>query len=289
MLAPIWTGAHSRGRLRRVSTPRVAFVTGASRGIGRAIAERLAFRGAGVIVSARRADDCADVVGAIRGRGGRAWPVALDLAAPESIERAVEQARALARELGPIDWLVNNAGIAISAPFLSQGAPGRERGSDLYVQHMDVNFHGPRRMIEAFVPAMIERRYGRVVNVASSAGLQPYAYVAAYVASKHALVGYSLSAARELAKSGVTLNLVCPHFVDSPMTAESIARIVERTGRTSEAARAALAAQNPSGALVSPEEVAEVVDELLAGERNGAIAELVGRGADRNMEAVRWR
>lgn len=275
-----------RGRLRRVSTARVAFITGASRGIGRSIAERLAFRGASVIVSARRAEDCADVVGAIRGRGGRAWPVALDLAAPESIERALEQTRALARELGPIEWLVNNAGIAISAPFL---AHGRERGPDLYAQHMDVNFHGPRRLIEAFVPAMIERRYGRVVNIASSAGLQPYAYVAAYVASKHALVGYSRSAARELEKSGVTLNLVCPHFVDSPMTAESIARIVERTGRTSEAARAALAAQNPSGALVSPEEVAEVVDELLSGERNGAVAELVGRAADPSTEAVRWR
>jgi len=267
-----------------MSSRHVALVTGGSRGIGRAIALACGRAGAAVLVAARGAEACAAVAREIEQAGGTAWPLELDLTDARSLDDALVRAQELARE--PIDWLVNNAGLALSAPFLQHG---REQGQDLYERHLAVNFHGPRRLIEGLAPAMIRAGRGRIVNVASSAGLIGYAYVAAYCASKHALVGYSSSAAKELGKNGVTLNLVCPHYVDSPMTDASVARIVEKTGRTPEAARALLAAQNPGGTLIQPAEVAEVVLELLEGERNGAVAELVGGGGVAGKGTVRWR
>jgi NAD(P)-dependent dehydrogenase (short-subunit alcohol dehydrogenase family) len=206
----------------------VALVTGAGRGIGRAIALRLARAGAGVLVAARSQEACLDVCAEIQAEAGVAWPLYLDVADPDSIAEALVEARETTADIGPIDWLVNNAGIAESARFLDHQ---RASGVDVYEKHMRVNFEGPRRLIEELTPAMVERGYGRIVNVASSAGLRGYAYAAAYAASKHALVGYSLSAALELAQTGVTLNLVAPHFVDSPMTDVSIARIVKKTKR----------------------------------------------------------
>jgi NAD(P)-dependent dehydrogenase (short-subunit alcohol dehydrogenase family) len=250
---------------------RVALVTGAGRGIGAAVARRLARGGAAVLVAARSQDDCFGVARLIEAAGGEAWPLLLDVTDPESIEAAPAEALELAG--APVDWLVNNAGIALTAPFL---AHGREGGSDLYQRHLDVNFHGARRLIEAFVPGMLERGYGRVVNVGSSAGLRGYAYAAAYCASKHALVGYGRAVALELAGRGVTLNTVCPHYVDSPMTDATVERIVKKTGRSAEGTRAFLAAQNPGGVLVTVDEVAEAVALLLAGDRNGALLELVG-------------
>ena len=253
----------------------VALVTGAGRGIGAAIARRLAREGAAVLVAARSQDDCFDVSDGIRAAGGTAWPLLLDVGDPDSVREAFETAREEAAAVGPIDWLVNNAGMAVSAPFLRHG---RSQGIDVYEEHMQVNFHGARRAIEAAAPDMLERGYGRIVNVASSAALRGYAYVAAYVASKHALLGYSTSVARELEGKGVALGVVCPHYVDSPMTDRSVERIAQKTGRSEEEARALLAAENPGGTLVTPDEVAEVVHELLAGERNRLVVELLGGG-----------
>jgi len=153
-----------------------------------------------------------------------------------------------------------------------------------------VNFHGPRWMIEALLPGMLERKYGRIVNVASSAGIKSYAYAAAYGASKHALVGYSQAAAQELRKTNVTMNLVCPHYVDSPMTKESIALIVEKTGKTEAETKKFLASQNPGGTLVGVDEVAEAVWTLLSGERNGAVVELLGgKGVLPAEKTAVWR
>ena len=263
---------------------RVALVTGAGRGIGAAIAARLARAGAAVIVAARGARAGEEVARELRAGGATAWPLVLDVADPASISAAAGAASDIASDVGPVEWLVNNAGIAESARFLDRASAA----DDPFAKHMRVNFDGPRLLTEAFAPAMIERGYGRIVNVASSAGLRGYAYAAAYSASKHALVGYSLSAALELAKSGVTVNLVCPHFVESPMTEASIALIVSKTGRSAAEARALLAAQNPGGTLVPPAEVADVVLELCEGERNGAIAELVG-GKGPREKTVLWR
>lgn len=267
--------------------PHVALITGAGRGIGAAIATKLAREGVAVLVAARSQEACLGVAQEIRGAGGIAWPIHLDVGDPESIETAIAEATELCSASGPIDWLVNNAGIAISAPFLEHG---RKSGVDLFEHHLRVNFHGPRRLCEALVPAMIERKYGRVVHVASSAGLKGYAYAAAYSASKHALVGYGRSASAELGKTGVTMNMVCPHYVDSPMTEQSIARVVTKTKKSAADARAFFAAQNPGGGLIGMDEVADVVFELLGGDKNGAIAELVGgKASTPRGERLIWR
>ncbi len=266
---------------------RLALVTGAGQGIGAAIARGLAGAGAAVIVAARSQEACTRVADEIRGAGGVAWGVYIDVTEPETYDDAMAE---LAEELAPwprVDWLINNAGIAQTAPFLKHG---RDLGVDQYERHMRVNFHGPRRAIERFAPNMIEAGYGRIVNLASSAGLHGYRYSAAYVASKHALVGYTRCAARELEKKGVTMNAVCPHYVDTPMTDETVARIIKKTGRSEEETRAFLAAQNPGGSLIAPDEVARVVIDLVQGSRNAAVAELVGgRGILPDAETVVWR
>ncbi len=263
----------------------VCLVTGAGRGIGAAIARAVAAAGAPVIVAARSQDDCVAVANDIVESGGRAWPAYVDVTDPATLDAALAE---LADEIaphGPIGWLVNNAGIAETAPFLRHG---RGQGGDTYEKHLRVNFHGPRRAIERLTPAMIERGHGRIVCVASSAGLIGYPYAAAYVASKHALVGYARCVALELEGKGVTLNLVAPHYVDSPMTDQTVERIVKKTGRSESDTRAFLAAQNPGGALVTTDDVARVVLELLTGARNGAIAEMPG-GTVGSEPAVTWR
>jgi NAD(P)-dependent dehydrogenase (short-subunit alcohol dehydrogenase family) len=260
----------------------VALVTGASRGIGAATAERLVRAGAAVVLGARKREDCESVAIGIRGRGGQAAAVELDVSDPRSVARAADEARRAAERWGPIDWLVNNAGIAASAPLVP-----REDAERYFDRLMQVNFHGARRMVEAFAPDMLARRSGAIVNVASSAALRGYRYIAAYSASKHALLGYARSAAFDLEGTGVSIATVCPHYVDSPMTDESVRRIAEKTGKSESEARALLAAQNPGGKLVAAGDVAEVVCELLASGENGAIVELDGATRRNIARAVR--
>ncbi len=237
----------------------IALVTGASRGIGAAVAVELAARGHVVVCTARRAASCEETLSKVKAVGGRALSVDLDLGDVDSIAAAVVEVRGLVAGLGRVDRLVNNAGVAISAPLFARSAEGID---DLWAYHFDVNFHGPRRLVEAFVPDMIESGGGIVVNLASSAALLGYAYVAAYAASKHALLGYTRSAALELAKKRVAFHALCPHYVASPMTDASVRRLVEKTGRTRDQAREFFAAQNPSGRLVSPLQIASCVAEL---------------------------
>jgi len=248
----------------------VALVTGGSRGIGEAICKRIAREGASVLVAARSLESCTRVAEAIRATGGAAWPLKLDVSDPASITAALEAARALTGPFGSIDWLVNNAGIAESAPFSEEKREARVE------RHMATNFHGARRLMEALVPGMEARGYGRVVNVASSAGLRGYAYVTAYCAAKFALVGYSLALADELDGSGVGVNLVCPHYVDSPLLAESVQRLARKTHMEPAMAREFFRRSNPGGELVTVDEVAGAVLHLLRNEANGAVLELDG-------------
>lgn len=255
---------------------RVALVTGASGGIGAAIAFELARRGAFVLATSREAERCASVCAEIAEAGGAAAALELDVADGRSIATLGERIRE-SEAPGPVGWLVNNAGIAESAPFLGAS---QEAADALAARHLDVNYHGPRRLMQVFAPAMVAAGYGRVVNVASSAGLRGYAYVADYCASKHALVGLTRSAALELGGRGVFVSAVCPHYVDTPMTTESIRRVVEKTGKSEEEARRFFERQNPGGRLVSAYEVAVAAADLCEGEENGAIVELDGSDSE---------
>lgn len=253
----------------------VSLVTGASGGIGRAICLRLAREGVAVIAAGRDRERLSETVKEVEGLGGVAWPVEIDLADAASIAAGAREARELCASIGPLGWLVNNAGIAISAPLVEKD---REQVGDLYERHLLVNFHGARHLFESLLPGMLAAERGALINVASSAGLQGYAYVAAYCASKHALVGYTRSVALELAKKNVRANAICPHYVDSPMTETSVRRVMETTGRSEAEAREFFAQQNPGGRLVTPEEVADAVWQLLRSDSNGRIVELDGSG-----------
>ncbi|QDU66463.1 SDR family NAD(P)-dependent oxidoreductase [Engelhardtia mirabilis] len=254
-------------------TQHVALVTGGSRGIGAAIVEELVTVGAAVIVAARGLQDCERLCAQIEEAGGSARPLALDVADRSSLRAARVRIEQLAGELGPVDWLVNNAGIAISAPLL-RGTT--DSGEDLYERHLAVNFHGPRLLVEALLPGMLERGAGRILAIASSAGLVGYPYVSAYCASKHALLGFTRAAALEVGPKGVAFGAICPHYVDSPMLAASIANVVAKTGKSEAEARAFFASQNPGGALVQPSEVAGVARQWLESGPNGAVIELDG-------------
>jgi NAD(P)-dependent dehydrogenase (short-subunit alcohol dehydrogenase family) len=227
----------------------VALVSGASRGIGEAVARALATQGLRVAVAAR---DAAALERLAEEIGGLAVP--MDVRDAASVEAGVTRVREV---LGPISVVVPNAGIARSAPV--------HRTSDDDIQALlDVNYIGSFRLVRACLPDMLAAGWGRVVFVASNAGLVGYRYTAAYSASKHAVVGLMRSLAHEVAARGVTSNAVCPGFVETDMAQDSIDRIVRATGRTPEAARAELAALSPQQRLVQPSEVAAAVCWLVS-------------------------
>jgi 3-hydroxybutyrate dehydrogenase len=233
----------------------VAVVTGAGRGIGRAIALAMARHGARVVVASRPGPAPDEVVAAIAAAGGEAVTVACDVTSAVSVTAAFAEAR---QRLGPIDILVNNAGVAGSAPVL-------KIDEDEWARTIAVNLTGTFRCTQAALPDMIARGRGRIINIASVAGRVGYAYTAAYCAAKHGVLGFTRAVALEVARKGVTINAICPGWVDTDMTTASIARIVKATGRTAGQAREAIEAMNPQRRLIRPEEVAAVA-VFLAGE-----------------------
>ncbi|MGW8391210.1 SDR family NAD(P)-dependent oxidoreductase [Pseudoduganella sp. HUAS MS19] len=228
-----------------------AFITGGSRGIGLACARTLLGQGASVTIAGRDAASLERAAAALRSEAAagllpQVATFVLDVTDEAAVHAAIATA---AQQLGPITILLNNAGQAEPAPFA--------KTTSRHWQHMlDVNLTGAFHCTQAVLPQMLEKGWGRIINIASTAGLKGYKYVSAYVAAKHGLVGLTKALALELATRNITVNAVCPGYTETDMVQDAIANIMQRTGRSEEQARAELAAGNPQQKLVQAEEVA---------------------------------
>ena len=240
----------------------VAVVTGGGQGIGAAVARALAAEGATVVVAARTTERIEEVAAEIKRAGGKATAVRCDVTDAATV-------RDLAMAAGAADILVNNAGVAHSAPL------SRITLED-WNRVLAVNATGTFLCTQAFVAGMLKRQRGAIVNVASVAGLAGARYIAAYAAAKHAVIGFTRSVAAELEGTGVVCNAVCPGYVDTEMTQQSVARVSAKTGKAPEAALAAILAASEQERLITPEEVAQAVLKLcsLTGRPNGVIEQV---------------
>jgi NAD(P)-dependent dehydrogenase (short-subunit alcohol dehydrogenase family) len=221
-------------------------VTGAARGIGAAIAQMLATEGARLTLLGRRRDALQALAAQLPG-AGHGVAVA-DVADPAQVDAAFAEAKAR----GPVSVLVNNAGQAETAPFAKMSF-------ELWQRMLSVNLSGTFLCTRAALPGMLETRWGRIVNIASTAGLKGYAYVSAYAAAKHGVIGLTRSLALEIAKKGVTVNAVCPGYTETDILLDGIANVVAKTGMSAAEARAQFTAGNPQGRTVQPREVADAV------------------------------
>lgn len=229
---------------------RHAVITGGGTGIGAAIADRLAGLGARVTLMARNRDRLAAKAETLP----RAQAVACDITDEQAVTTAFEEA---ARGFGPVEILVNNAGIAPAVPF-------HKLSYKDWQQVINVNLNGVYLCTRAVIGPMREARWGRIVNVASTAGLIGYAYVSAYTAAKHGVVGLTKALALETATKGITVNAVCPGYTETEIVKEAVDNIMAKTGRSADEAMAELTARNPQGRLVQPQEVAAAVAWLCA-------------------------
>lgn len=238
---------------------RIALITGGGRGIGRAIALAFAREGARVVLAARTAQQVEETATEI-GNEGNALPVVCDVSDVASVQLMFARV-SVKFGRGP-DILVNNAGIAESAPLA-------KTDDDLWQRHLAINLSGTFYCTRAAVPAMLERGWGRVINVASIAGKTGAPYIAAYSASKHGVLGLTRSIALEVAAKGITVNAICPGYVDTDMTTRSIENVTAKTGRSANQALEAIKKMSPQNRLITVEEVAALALLLASEEGRG--------------------
>lgn len=243
------------------SNTRHAFISGASRGIGASIASKLAHSGINLTLTGRNLKDLqtqAETLSKLTSVN----VIVLDLENPDSVKNAVNES---VKKFGPINILINNAGQAISQPFT-------KTDFSLWKKMLDINLTGTYLCISYCLESMLEAskngQAGRIINIASTAGLKGYAYVSAYTAAKHGVIGLTKSLALELASKNITVNAICPGYTETDIVKEAINNIISKTGKSEEQARAALAASNPQSRLVQPEEVAQAVAWLCNPESN---------------------
>jgi len=225
-------------------------ITGGGRGIGAEIARRFAALGDRVTVLSRSRDEVEKIADEVGGYGVRC-----DVGEPASVEAAFMAA-------GPVDVLVNNAGVARSSPVLKTDVR-------VWEEHLKVNLTGAFLCALKVLPGMVSRNKGRIINIASVAGLKGYPYLAAYCASKHGLIGLTRALAAEYADKGVTVNAICPGYVESPMLNQSIQNIVDKTGRPIDEVRAGLMAQTPQDRFFEANEIAAMAVFLASDDARG--------------------
>ncbi len=231
-------------------TGKRALVTGGGRGIGAACARELAAAGAKVIVAGRTAAQNEAVANEIQGEA-----FTLDLLDRKATDAFIS-------EVGTIDVLVNNAGAAESAPL-------DKMTDEIWDKIMEIDATAPYRLIRGFAPKMVKAGWGRVVNIASNAGVSGYRYSSAYCAAKHAMVGYTRALAIDLARTGVTINAICPGWVQTQIVDEAVSRIAKKTGRSIDEARKTLEVMNPQHRLLDVTEVSHAVVMLCADAARG--------------------
>ena len=246
---------------------RITLITGGGRGIGRAIALMFAREGSSIAVAARTARQVEEVAEEIENVcGAAAFPVSCDVADAQAVARMYEEVVTRFGR-GP-DILVNNAGIAESAPLV-------KTTDELWHRHLAINLSGTFYCTRASLPAMIERGWGRVINIASIAGKTGAPYVSAYTASKHGVLGLTRTAALEVATRGITVNAICPGYVETEMTERAIETITTKTGRSEQEARSAIEKMSPQNRLITSEEVASLALLLASEEGRGITGQAI--------------
>ena len=248
-----------------MNTQKIAWVTGAGKGIGEAIALALGKSGIKVAVSARTAADVDRVAASIREKGGEAISIPCDVTQPDSIRDAASQVQ---HSFGTITILINNAGAAESHKFIGHD-------DALWRRMMDVNLNSVYHVTKVVAPMMVEAQWGRIINIASIASKVGGKYIAAYTAAKHGVLGLTRALAIELVSANITVNAICPGYVDTPLTDKSVGNITRLTKLSETEARATLEKLSPQNRLITSEEVAHVVMMLVGNNARGITGQAI--------------
>lgn len=232
---------------------KIALITGAGRGIGKAIAVRLAQDGFVVVLIARTTSEINDVKKDLAASGFKAYAYACDVTSSLDVDLLEQR---ISKEVGSVSVLINNAGVAPSEKL-------ENTDDDLWYRTIATNLTGPFYLSRAFVPVMKKNGGGTIINIASTAAMEGFAYTAAYTASKHGVLGLTRALAKELQRNSIIVNAICPGFVRTSIVANSVENITAKTGKSAEEAEADLAKFNKEGRLIEPHEIADTTSKML--------------------------